>query len=177
MPDGVSIDPVGVLERPGQALQAISMGDLDAGWRSMLSPESLTIGERDQLLRKWGIRRDSFQGRVMETSFQGRVMETLTNPAVMASIALTFVSPIPSAKALFKVKSQIDGMLARVPVLRSMAGARAAFRGTPVPELLDDIVLAKNEIHTTYMEGMLGPAFEKYARATGKTPNAREQVM
>jgi hypothetical protein len=95
----------------------------------------------------------------------------------MASIALTFVSPIPSAKALFKVKSQIDGMLARVPVLRSIAGARAAFRGTPVPELLDDIVLAKNEIHTTYMEGMLGPAFEKYARATGKTPNAREQVM
>jgi hypothetical protein len=34
VPDGVSIDPVGVLERPGQALQAISMGDLDAGWRS-----------------------------------------------------------------------------------------------------------------------------------------------
>ncbi len=168
MPDGPSIAPVGILDRPGQAFQAVSMGDLDAGWRSMLSPESLTIGERDQLLRKWGIRRDSLQGRVMET---------LTNPAVMASIALTFVSPIPSAKALFKVKSQIDGMLARVPVLRSLAGARSAFRGTPVPDLLDDIVLAKNEIHTTYMEGMLGPAFEKYARATGKTPNAREQVM
>jgi hypothetical protein len=104
-------------------------------------------------------------------------METLTNPVVMASIALTFVSPIPSAKTLFKVKSQIDGMLARVPVLRSMAGARSAFRGTPVPDLLDDIVFAKNEIHSKYVDGMLGPAFEKYARATGKMPNAREQVM
>ena len=168
MPDGLHVEPVGILERPGQALQAISMGDLDAGWRSMLSPESLTVQERDQLLRKWGIRRDSFQGRIMET---------LTNPAVMASIALTFVSPIPSAKALFKAKSQVDGLLARVPFLRSFAGARAAFRGTPVPDILDDIVLAKNEINDTYVEGMLRPAFEKYVGATGRMPNAREQVM
>jgi hypothetical protein len=103
-------------------------------------------------------------------------METLTNPVVMASIALTFVSPIPSAKALFKVKSQIDGLLARVPLLRSFAGSRAAFRGTPVPEILDDLTFAKNEINSTYVEGMLAPAFDKYARATGRMPNALEQV-
>lgn len=169
MPEPLAqIEPVGILERPGQALQAVSMGDLDAGWRSMLAPQSLTVNERDQLLRKWGIHKDSFQGRIMET---------LTNPAVMASIALTFVSPIPSAKALFKVKNQIDGMLARVPVLRQFAGARAAFRGTPVPEILDDLVLAKNEIHNKYVEGMLAPAWEKYARTAGRMPNAREQVM
>lgn len=168
MPVNPHVEDITPLERPGQAFQALSMGDLDEAWRSMLAPQSLTAGERDLLLKRWGIERDSFQGRVMET---------LTNPAVMASIALTFVSPIPSAKSLFKVKSQIDGLLSRVPVLRSLAGSRAAFRGTPVPELLDDIVLAKKQIETTYVDGMLAPAWAKYAQATGKAPTAREQVM
>lgn len=159
---------VDLLHRPGQAVQSFLTGDMDATWRSMLSPESLGPAERDALLTKWGIQHDSFQGRLLDT---------ITNPGVLLSVLLTFRFPVPTARNLFKAKAGVDGMLAKIPVLRSFASPRTAFNGTPVPGILDDILFAKNEIFSEYMERRLGPAFAHYERETGKAISAADQAI
>lgn len=144
------------------------VGDIGGAWRSMLSPENLGPLERDALLTKWGIRRDSFQGRLTDL---------ITNPAVLLSIFLTFRFPVPTARNLFKAKEGIDGMLAKIPILRTLVGPHTSFHGTKVPGILDGLVSAKKEIFGEYMERQLGPAFSRFEQSAGRAINAREQII
>ena len=160
--------PITPLDRPGQAVQNLLSGDVDGAWRAMLVPETLGPEERNVLLNKWGISKDSLKGRALET---------ISNPAVLAAVAMTFVFPIPTARQMFKVKEGVDGMLARVPWLRSFAGARVAFRGTPVPEILDSVESAAHGFWDEHMSGILGPAFSKYEQQVGHAMTGREQAI
>jgi len=144
------------------------VGDFGAAWRAMLTPENLGPMERDALLIKWGIRKDSFKGRMTDL---------LTNPAVLASVFLTFKFPIPTARNLFKAKEGVDGMLSRIPLLRTLAGSRTAFANTPVPDILDGILHSRSEIWDEFMERRLAPALTQFEAATGRAVTAREQVI
>lgn len=161
------VAPLNALDRPGEVTQQLLQGDISAAWRAALSPESLTLHERNRLMEKWGIRHDSLAGRAFDT---------VTNPMVLTTMALTFAFPIPTARNLFKVKKGVEGMLNRIPVMRGLTGVRGAFRGTPVPDILDDMARGRMLINETYLEGMLGPAFNKFQQAVGRMPNAKEQA-
>ena len=158
---------IDALDRPGQAVQDLLTGDVDGAWKAMLSPESLGPLERDALLNKWGIKKDSFQGRMLDV---------LTNPGVLLSVALTYAIPIPTAQNLFKVKEGIDGMLSRIPLLRSLSSSRAAFAGTKVPEVLDTILANKNFLRDEGLGGIIGPAVHKFEQNAGRAMNVREQL-
>lgn len=160
--------PVTALERPGQAVENLLSGDVDGAWRAMLTPDSLGPEERDALLNKWGIPRDSFKGRVLEA---------VTNPAVLAAIAGTFIFPIPTARNMFKVKEGVEGMMSKVPWMRSFAGARVAFKNTAVPEILDSIQVAQERIWGGSMSERLAPALAKFEQTAGRTISAQEQMQ
>lgn len=161
-------NPVTPFSGIGQATQNLLVGDMSAAWRAMLTPDDLGPLERDALLNKIGIAGDSFKGRILRT---------ITNPAVLLSIGATFLFPIPTARNLFKVKAGVESMLAKVPFLRSFAGPRVAFKGTPVPEILDNIETATHGFWDKHMSGILAPAFSKYEIAVGHAVTAREQAI
>lgn len=152
----------------GQATQNLLVGDVDGAWRSMLTPDDLGPLERDALLNKIGVSRDSFKGRVLSL---------ITNPAVLLAVGSTFMFPIPTARNLFKVKAGVESMLARVPFIRSFAGPRVAFKGTAVPDILDSIETASHGFWDEHMSGILAPAFLRYERQVGRAITAREQAI
>lgn len=160
--------PMTGLDRPGQAMQDLLGGDVDSAWRALLTPDSLGPAERDVLLNKWGIQKDSFKGRILET---------VSNPAVLAAIAGTFIFPIPTARNMFKVKEGVEGMMSKVPWMRSFAGARVAFKDTAVPEILDSIQAAQERIWGESMSERLAPALAKFEQTAGRTISAQEQMQ
>lgn len=161
------VTPPSLLERPGQVVQSLLADDMDGAWRAALSPESLTLHQQQALLRQMGIGVDSPKARLLKA---------VTNPAFLVSLLLTYKFPIPSPRALAKAASAIDGAIARIPILRSFASPRAAFKDTVIPDLMDELISHKNTIYDRYMVQKLGPAFHRFESAVGRPINAREQT-
>jgi hypothetical protein len=77
---------------------------------------------------------------------------------------------------MFKVREGVEGMMSKVPWMRSFAGARVAFKDTVVPEILDNTQAAQEWIWGESMSKRLAPALAKFEKTTGHTMTAQEQM-
>lgn len=157
---------IDVLQRPGQASQLLAVGDLPGAWDAMLRPTDLTPQERDALLKKWQVADGPWNA----------AYRMATNPLLLASLALSHVFPVASAKNMFKVSQEVGGLTARMPLLRGLASHHTIFRGTPIPNLIDEFIASKQVIGTKYLT-RFGQIFDEFEALSGHTPTAREQTM
>lgn len=163
MADLLSIRPE---QRPGQALQNLLAGDPAGTVEALLRPDNLTPAERDAMLKRMGLDKGPYAD----------VFRTLSNPALIASVALSFAFPIPSAKTMFQVSKKLGGMTAKFPILGTLTSAFSLFRGTNVPDVLTDIIRHKSDFADTLLTAYR-TNLEAFQKSVGRLPNEREQVM
>lgn len=166
MPEPGAYREIGVLQRPGQAAQALMTGELPGAWRAMFQPGDMTPDERDAFLKKLHLDEGPF----------ARVFRTLTNPLLIITLALSHKFPVPTAENVFKLSKRVGSLTSRFPVLGRLTSMQALYRGTPVPDDLGRIVRDVNDFRSEF-GGKYGVALERFRQASGRYPNARDGVM
>ena len=162
---------IGLTDQPGQILQNAFAGNLPAAWRSAFQPDSLTERERDVLLKKWGL----------DTGPYAQVFKTLTNPVLIMALAVSHKFPIAAGDNILKLSKQVQGLAAKVPVLRKLASMQGLFQGMKragstadfVDEfgfVIRDVADFRNKYGTQYAVHL-----EAFRRATGHLPSKLEQ--
>lgn len=157
---------VTALERAGQATQGLLGGDLDSTWRSMLSPQTLTPEQRDAFLKKVGVK-----DTIYESVFQG-----LTNPLLIVSLILSHKFPVPIGDEVLKLSKKVSGYASRLPLLGRWMSKDAWFRGTAVPEYLDEAAYHVMDFKKRY--GIeYGNVLKQFQEKTGRLPSSKEQIL
>lgn len=162
-----------ITDRPGQAAQNLFVGNLPGAWKSIFQPKELTLVERDQLLKKWGLNDGPY----------ARVFKTITNPVLLIALAMSHIFPIAAGANIFKLSKRVQSLGAKFPVLRSIASMQTLFQGVKrsgsnvdfVDEfgaIIKDMNDFRNKYGSAYAESLA--AFQK---ATGKLPSLREQIQ
>lgn len=157
---------IGILERPGQAVQNVMVGDLPAGFQSMFQPGDLLPQERDAFLKKHGL----------DKSVWAPVFRLMTNPLLIVSLAAGFKFPVASAANMFKVKNAVAGMTKRFPILGKLSSMQGLYRGTKIADDYTDVVTNIHLYRTEFNERMSG-LLRTFRSQTGKTPSSAEQMM
>lgn len=158
--------PISGIERSGVAAQAMLSGDIDAAWRAMLQPQTLTPHERAEMGRKLGI-----DGGPFAQVFQG-----LTNPLLIISLILSHKFPVPAGDAVFKLSQKVGSLTSRFPILGRLSSMQSLFRGTKAPDTISEIAFNVHDFRSRF-GGMFGEALRKYQKASGKLPSLKEQVL
>jgi len=142
------------------------MGDLDATWRSMLAPQTLTPSQRTALGKKLGIDDGPFK----------EVFEGLTNPFLIGALIISHKFPVAVGDEVFKLSKKVSGMTSKFPLLGRIASKEALFRGTSVPGDLDEIYTNVWGFKKKY-NLLYGQALEKFEKAVGRRPSEKEQIL
>jgi len=164
---------VALTDRPGQALQNTFAGNLPAAWRSLFQPKELTENEKNVLLKKWGLDKGPY----------ARVFKTLTNPVLILALALSHKFPVPAGDNIFKLSQKVQGLAARVPVLRKLASMQGLFQGMKrsggQADFVDEfgkIIFDVNDFRSRHASDFANH-LERFRRVTGHLPSKKEQLM
>lgn len=174
--DFQGINPLGrevaATDRPGFALQNAFAGDLPGAWRSMFQPKELTEREKNVLLKKWGL----------DSGPYAQVFRTLTNPVLILALALSHKFPIPAGDNIFKLSRRVQGLAAKVPILRKLASMQGLFQGMKrtgsTADFVDEFGLIIRDVND--FRSRHGSAFavhlEAFRKSTGHLPSKKEQM-
>ncbi|KKN58750.1 hypothetical protein LCGC14_0549290 [marine sediment metagenome] len=173
--DFQGINPLGrevaATDRPGLALQNAFAGDLPGAWRSMFQPKELTKGERNVLLKKWGL----------DSGPYAQVFRTLTNPVLILALAVSHKFPVPAGNNIFKLSKTVQGLAAKFPILRKIASMQGLFQGMKrsgaTADFVDEfgaIIRDVNDFRGKHGESFAGH-LERFRRNTGHLPSLKEQ--
>jgi len=164
---------VELTDRPGLALENAFTGDMPAAWRSVFQPQQLTEREKHTLLKKWGLDEGPY----------APIFRTLTNPVLIASLALSHILPIPAGENIFKLSKRVEGLAAKIPVLRKLASMQGLFQGIKrtgsATDFVDEfgaIIKDVNDFRSKYGTEY-AKVLDEFRTATGKLPTKREQQM
>lgn len=109
---------IGMLDRPGQAMQNTLVGDLPGAFRAMFTPDDLSIRQRDALLKEMGLDKGSWS----------HLFRAASNPALIITLALCFKFPVPNARNMFKVTDSVKAMTKRFPIIGRLASMQGIYR-------------------------------------------------
>lgn len=155
-----------LIDRPGQAMQNLLVGDLDGMMRSMFTPQTLSVQQRDSFLKEYGLDKGPWT----------HIFRLMTNPALILTLALSFKFPVPTAGAMFKVKNQVEAMTRRFPAIGKLSSMQGLYRGTAVPEVYGGVVRDIWDFRSRYA-GMMSTSLRQFRDRTGRLPTQQEQFM
>lgn len=166
MPESLPLSAtVGMLDRPGQALQNTLVGDLPGGFQAMFSPGTLSIKQRDAFLKEHGLDKGPWS----------HLFRTILNPALIITLALCYKFPVPKGD-MFKVGNKVAAMTKRFPVIGKLASMQGIYRGTGVSADYGQVVRDIWDFRSRY-NGKMSTLLRQFRAGTGRLPTHKEQLM
>jgi len=162
-----------ITDQPGLALENALTGDLPAAWKSIFKPGELNEREKSVLLRKWGLDQGPY----------AQVFKTLTNPVLIASLALSHIFPVAAGNNIFKLSKRVEGLAAKVPVLRSLSSMQGLFQGMKrrgsATDFVDEFGRIIKDVSDFRSKHALAyaQALEDFRRTSRRLPTKKEQQM
>ncbi|KKM01921.1 hypothetical protein LCGC14_1789570 [marine sediment metagenome] len=167
MPESLGLPAsLGMLDRPGQAVQQTLLGDLPAGFRAMFAPGDLSIKERDSFLKEHGLDKGPW----------GPVFRMLTNPLLIMTLALSYKFPVVKAGSMFKVQNMVGAMTKRFPIMGRLASMQGLYRGTGIPETYGGVVRDIWDFRSRY-NGQMSTLLRQFRSRVGRDVTQKEQLM
>ncbi|KKK74769.1 hypothetical protein LCGC14_2880450, partial [marine sediment metagenome] len=167
MPESLPIPArLGILDRPGQALQNTIMGDLPGGFQAMFTPGTLSIKQRDAFLKEHGLDKGPYS----------HVFRLLLNPALIITLALAYKFPVVKAGEMFKVEKGVSAMIKRFPILGRLASMQGIYRGTNVPRDYGKVVRDIMDFRSRH-NGKMSTLLRQFRASSGHLPTHKEQLM